>query len=158
MFIYCLINYLSVGCSLLLRRFDRLKVYFFVFRLLISTVWFKIDLNIIVTGLTRSTSLRKIYNEIGWLSLENRRLYQKLIIAYKVKHGLTPEFLNNIFPDTVGIITPYNLRNNNNYSVMNARTQLFRNSFISSCISSWNNIPEHIRDSDNNILYNNIDS
>ena len=31
---------------------------------------------------------------------------------------------------------------------MNARTQLFRNSFIPSCISSWNNIPEHIRDSD----------
>ena len=31
---------------------------------------------------------------------------------------------------------------------MNARTQLFRNSFIPSCISSWNKIPEHIRDSE----------
>ena len=75
-------------------------------------------------------------------------MYQKLVIAYKVKHGLTPEFLNNLFPDTVGIITPYNLRNNNNYSIMNSRTQLFRNSFIPSCIISWNNIPEIIRDSE----------
>jgi hypothetical protein len=107
----------------------------------------------IVTGLTRSTSIRNLYNELGWLSLENRRLYQRLIIAYKVKRGLTPEFLNNIFPDTVGIVTPYNLRNNNNYSVINARTQLFRNSFIPSCISSWNNIPEFIRDSETLTLF-----
>jgi hypothetical protein len=101
----------------------------------------------IVTGLTRSTSIRKLYNELVWLSLENRRLYQKLVIAYKVKQSLTPDFLNNLFPDTVGLRTPYNLRNNNNYSVLNARTQLFRNSFIPSCISAWNNIPEHIRHS-----------
>ena len=36
---------------------------------------------------------------------------------------------------------------------MNARTQLFRNSFIPSCISSWNNIPEHIRDSETLTTY-----
>ena len=107
----------------------------------------------IVTGLTRSTSLRKLYVELGWLSLENRRLYQRLVIAYKVKQGVTPEFLNNLFPDTVGIVTPYNLRNNNNYSVINARTQLFRNSFIPSCISSWNSIPQHIRDSETLALF-----
>jgi hypothetical protein len=103
--------------------------------------------------LTRSTSIRNIYKELGWLSLENRRLYQRLIVAYKVKHGLTPAFLNNIFPDTVGVATPYNLRNNNNFSVINTRTQLFRNSFIPSCISSWNDIPEFIRDSETLTLF-----
>ena len=40
-----------------------------------------------IAGLTLYTSLRKKYIEIGWLSLENGRLYQKIVIAYKVKYG-----------------------------------------------------------------------
>lgn len=102
----------------------------------------------IVTGLTRSVSLRCLYKELGWLSLEKRRQYQKLLIAFKIKNGITPNFLNNLFPETVGLSTPYNLRNRNDYNIFNTRTELFRNSFIPSCIAFWNNIPEHIRDSD----------
>ena len=98
----------------------------------------------IVTGLTRSVSLRSLYKELSWLSLEERRRYQKLIIAFKIKNGITPDYLNNFFPETVGISTPYNLRNRNDYNVLNTRTELFRNSFIPSCISLWNNLPEAI--------------
>ena len=35
----------------------------------------------IVTGLTRSVSLENLYSEIGWLSLSDRRRYQKLVIV-----------------------------------------------------------------------------
>jgi hypothetical protein len=92
--------------------------------------------------------LRRLYKELGWLSLEKRRQYQKLLIAFKIKNGITPNFLNNLFPETVGHSTPYNLRNRNDYNIVNTRTELLRNSFIPSCIALWNNIPEHIRDSD----------
>ena len=37
------------------------------------------------------------------LSLEERRNYQKLVIAYKIKDGMTPTHLNNLFPETVGL-------------------------------------------------------
>ena len=37
----------------------------------------------LVTGATMSISLDKLYREIGWISLSDRRLYQKLIIMYK---------------------------------------------------------------------------
>ena len=65
-----------------------------------------------MTGLTRSCLLNLLYKEIGWISLDDRRKYQKLIMAFKIKHGLTPEYLCNIFPESVGLRTPYNLRNN----------------------------------------------
>jgi hypothetical protein len=33
----------------------------------------------IVTGLTRSVSIERLLNEIGWVSLSDRRIIQKLI-------------------------------------------------------------------------------
>ena len=36
----------------------------------------------IVTGTTRSVSIVNVYKEIGWLSLSDRRKYQKLIYTY----------------------------------------------------------------------------
>ena len=73
---------------------------------------------------------------------------QKLIIAYKINNEITQEYLNNVFSETVGLSTPFNLRNRNDYNVLNTRTELFRNSYIPSCIILWNNLPEHIRNSD----------
>ena len=102
----------------------------------------------IVTGLTRSVSLRSLYGELGWISLEERRQFQKLVIAYKIKNGITPEYLNNLFPETVGSNTPYNLRNNSDYNIVYTRTELFKNSYIPSCITLWNTLPEHIRNCD----------
>ena len=102
----------------------------------------------IVTGLTRSCSLNLLYKEIGWVSLDDRRKYQKLIMAFKIKHGITPEYLCNIFPESVGLTTPYNLRNNNDITIMNARTNIFKNSFIPSCVTLWNNLPDNIRDTE----------
>ena len=99
----------------------------------------------IVTGLTRSCSLDNLYREIGWISLQDRRKYQKLVMAFKIKIGLTPDYLCSIFPETVGLTTPYNLRNARDLNIINTRTQLFKNSFIPSCISLWNSLPEEIR-------------
>ena len=79
----------------------------------------------IVTGLTRSVSLENLYSEIGWLSLSDRRRYQKLVIVYKSKNGLIPEFLVDLFPPNVASISQYDLRNNDDYVILNRRTQLF---------------------------------
>ena len=76
----------------------------------------------IITGLTRSVSIEKLYTEIGWLPLSERRNYQKLIIAYKTKFRLVPNYISNIFPDTVGTNAPYDLRNASDYTVLNIRT------------------------------------
>ena len=59
----------------------------------------------IVTGITRSASTLDLYKEIGWLTLDNRRKYQKLVHIYKIVNGHTPQYLNDIFPLNVNART-----------------------------------------------------
>lgn len=68
----------------------------------------------VVTGLTRSVSIERLLNEIGWVSLLDRRIMQKLILVYRDKHGYLPEYLSELFPPSVQDTTPYNLRPNIN--------------------------------------------
>ena len=65
----------------------------------------------IVTGVTRSTSLKRIYNEIGWLTLNDRRKYQKLVLTVKIKNNMVPGYLSILFPRSDNDNQPYNLRN-----------------------------------------------
>ena len=51
----------------------------------------------IVTGLTRSVSLVKLYNECGWTNLSVRRHQQKLHFMYKVNNGLVPSYITDLF-------------------------------------------------------------
>ena len=100
----------------------------------------------IVTGLTRSVSLENLYSEIGWLSLADRRSYQKLVLVYKSKNGMLPEFLNDLFPPNVASVSRYDFRNNDDYVIQRRRTELFAKSFIPSSTELWNQLPKHIRD------------
>ena len=43
----------------------------------------------IVTGTTRSISTINLYDEIGWLIL---------VLTYKIKNDMIPDYLNNLFP------------------------------------------------------------
>ena len=105
----------------------------------------------IVTGLTRSVSLENLYSEIGWLSLSDRRSYQKLVLVYKSRNGLLPEFLNDLFPPNVASVSRYDFRNNDDYVIQRRRTELYAKSFIPSSTELWNQLPKHIRD-ENTIL------
>ena len=100
----------------------------------------------IVTGLTRSVSLNNLYNEVNWISLSDRRKYQKLILTYKVKTGSTPDYLNDLFPRTVDTASLYNLRNDGDFITVNRRTELFSKSLIPSAVSLWNSLPSDIKD------------
>ena len=50
----------------------------------------------LVTGLTRSVSLENLYRECGWVSLEERRKQQKLILMYKSVNGIVPPYISDI--------------------------------------------------------------
>ena len=52
----------------------------------------------IVTGLTRSTSLINLYKECGWVSLTDRRQFQKLCSMYKCTNNLVPEYISDLIP------------------------------------------------------------
>ena len=88
--------------------------------------------------------MKILYFEICWLSLSDRRRYQKLVIVYKSKNGLIPEFLVDLFPPNIATISQYDIRNNDDYVFLNRRTQLFANSFIPSSTELWNQLPLQI--------------
>ena len=99
----------------------------------------------IVTGITRSASINNMYKEIGWLTLENRRKYKKLILIYKIINGLTPDYLHEIFPRNVSTRTIYSLRNIHQIDSIACRTELLARSFIPSAVSLWNELPDDVK-------------
>jgi hypothetical protein len=46
----------------------------------------------IIAGLRVNSSRSKLYSELGWESLYERREKQKLILLYKIISGLTPDY------------------------------------------------------------------
>ena len=71
----------------------------------------------IITGLTRSFFIGKFIKEIGWLSISDRRLFQKAVFMFKITNGLAPEYIFIIMPPFVSERTEYNPRNATNISV-----------------------------------------
>ena len=79
----------------------------------------------IVTGLTRSVSLERLYTECGWDLLALRRRNQKLKFMYKVSHNMAPSYIDELMSPTVGDSTPHSLRNRANISIIPQRTTIF---------------------------------
>ena len=48
-----------------------------------------------ITGAWRGTSRERIYKELGWESLSDRRWYRRLIIFFKIINGLVPDYLSS---------------------------------------------------------------
>jgi hypothetical protein len=101
----------------------------------------------IVTGASKLISLRNLYREIGWESLETRRNNHKLILFYKMYHGYTPSYLASLLPPLVGEVSMYSLRNSENVSYLPCRTNLYKESFLPSTINLWNSLPTELRNS-----------
>lgn len=96
---------------------------------------------------TKLCSIAKLYEDTGWDSLQNRRNRQKLMIFYKMIHGLTPNYLNILVPPLVQETSQYSLRNAQNVTLVHGNTNLYSNFFLPSVIRDWNNLSEEIRNS-----------
>ena len=93
----------------------------------------------IVTGATNLVSTQKLYSELGWNKLSERRRFQKLHQFYKMDHNLAPGYLCDLLPSHVGDTSSYSLRNAENYTQVHARTALYGSSFLPSSTREWNN-------------------
>ena len=91
---------------------------------------------------TRSSTL---LDELGWESLENKRLKQLAVIMYKIHNNLSPLYLKRIFTNTSTVHTR-NLRNSEiNYYVSRPRTEYAKGSLHYRGCVLWNKIPSEIR-------------
>ena len=102
----------------------------------------------IVTGSMKLVVINKLYKELGWLKLSERRDLHKLFLFFKMDHGLAPLYLSNLLPPYVKDVSSYRLRNAGNYVGIHANTQAYADSFLPSTIQAWNNLPDSIRSAD----------
>ena len=105
----------------------------------------QIEAGRIVTGATKSCQKTKILDETGWGSLETRRYKHRMITFYKMVKGYAPSYLQTIVPPTVHQVSHRNLRNNQNLTVLRARTNHYDNSFIPQATREWNLLPNEAR-------------
>ena len=95
-----------------------------------------------ITGTWQGTNRSKLYNELGFESLSDRRSSNRVIQLFKIKNNFTPDYLRHkLTPLTVENIPN---ANPNIFEEKRTRTLRYKNSFFSNAISSWNNIITNI--------------
>ena len=84
------------------------------------------------------TGLAKKFRWQFWETLTSRRRQHKLTLYYKMTNYLTPAYLSSLLPPLVGAMSRYPLRNSEQYQTIDAKSQLYYNSFLPSTIREWN--------------------
>jgi hypothetical protein len=100
---------------------------------------------LLCTGAFKRSSYKKLLDELGWESLEDRRKKAKLILMFKIINNLTPNYLKELIPPQVLDATNYNLRNRQHIRLPASRTQYMQTSYIPSTLKQWNALDPEIR-------------
>ena len=105
-----------------------------------------------ITGAIRGSSREKIYQELGFESLQQRHCCRKLCSFYKDFKNESPLYLFNIIP----IRNPaYSTRHHVNIPLFKTNHNFFKNSFFPSTIIEWNNLHLNLRNSDTYEIFKN---
>ena len=89
-----------------------------------------------ITGAIRGSSMDKLFSELGFEYLSDRRWLRRLTFLYKIKDNSAPKYLCNILPNNSS--SRYPTRNRNQIRNFSARTDLFSFSFFPGTIRDWN--------------------
>ena len=84
---------------------------------------------LIVTGCWKGSSRIKVYKDLGWESLSDRRHFRRLSIFYQIKNDLAPKYLADRVRDT-----PINV------------TKRYSNSFFPYCNTHWDTLDASIKE------------
>ena len=97
-----------------------------------------------VTGAWKGTSTSKIYKELGWETLHNRRCFRRITQFYKIMNGLTPQYLVDPIPMPRRHL--FGRRVTNDLYKFHWRNQRFLHSFYPDSVQNWNNLGPEIRE------------
>ena len=89
-----------------------------------------------VTGAWQGTDRVKLYEELGWESLSDRRMCKRVLQLHKIVDGKTPIYLHDKLPPNRNVII--NLPNV--FQHIRCRTDRYLKSFFPNATSTWNKI------------------
>ena len=98
-----------------------------------------------VAGVWRGTYRQKLYNELGWESLYQRRWFRRLCHFFNLrKTGTTPYLLAELPTER----TPhYGLRGKCDYDIPFSKTKGSSNTYFTNVLHEWNKLGENVRNS-----------
>ena len=88
-----------------------------------------------VSGTWQGSSRTKLYEQLGWETLSDRRKCRRILQIHKIENEKTPSYLKNKLPAQR---RPQRNGNVVTYHKMRCRTNRYTNSFFPDAISSWN--------------------
>ena len=100
---------------------------------------------LVVSGVWRGTSRQKLYEELGWENLYDRRWYRRLCHFYSIKTKSSPMYLFEEIPLERDLC--YNLRHARVYEPTIPRTVCFSNTYFHNALYEWNMLDNEIKDS-----------
>ena len=106
---------------------------------------FQYNASLAITGAIRGTSKEKLYQELGFESLQHRRWFRKLCTFYKIFKNQSPRYLYELLPIKT---TPHNTRSSINLPLFHIRHNFFKKLFFPSAVIEWNNLDLSIRNSE----------
>ena len=98
-----------------------------------------------VTGAWKGTSREKIYEELGWESLDLRRWSRHLVLFYKIMKNVTPDYTRNPIPQCQE--SNHSLRRQATIGQIRERTERFKSTFYPNCLSEWEKLDPESRES-----------
>ena len=93
---------------------------------------------IAITGTWQGSNRVKLYEELGWESLSDRRWCRRILQIFKIKNKMTPSYLSDKLPPIGRLL--YRLGNTNTFHEIRCKTSRYMNSFFPDAINSWKNI------------------
>ena len=90
-----------------------------------------------ITGSWQGSSRSKLYDELGWESLSDRRMCRRLLQTHKIISKKTPSYLHDKLPPNRRPFLP------TVFCEIRSRTNRYSNSFFPDAISTWNKIITH---------------
>ena len=91
-----------------------------------------------ITGAWQGSNQSKLYEELGWESLSDRRWCRRILQIHKIKNNMTPSYLRDKLPPNRRLL--YRCKNSNTFHEIRCNTSRYKNSFFPDAIISWNNI------------------
>ena len=97
------------------------------------------------TGAISRSATQKLFYDVGWPKLSDRRKSLRLNLIYKIINNASTHYLINDFVQTQRRISFYNFRSTDKFEIPFSRTTKFAKSFFPSTIRLWNDLPQNIK-------------
>ena len=99
----------------------------------------------VITRLNYDIRSYEIREELGWVTLANRRSNNKVIMMFKILNGVAPSYLKELF-QTHSTTLSYSLRSRDtNVLLPKPNTEYLKKSFKFSGAKLWNELPTEIK-------------